>query len=304
MTKNGNHASHPIRRVLLAAALIGSGPLIAYAQTPDVEADERARGALESAGTEDVPASTGTPLPDEEFDTAAASINMLDLLVSGGWLMVPIGLFSIVVIAIGIERAIALRRGRVLPDELVATLGRYSHNDGSFEPQKVYRLCQEFPSSAANVIRAMLLKLGRPHQEVEEAVHEAAQREAGRLYSNVRTLNLAASVTPLLGLLGTVWGMILSFYVTANMPVGANRAEVLAEGIYIALVTTFGGLVVAIPAAILAHYFEGRIESLLRRVEELISSLLPQVERYEGSARFRSGGSAVPTEDPTHGRTT
>jgi biopolymer transport protein ExbB len=216
-------------------------------------------------------------------------MNLLDLLFRGGWLMVPIGLVSVAVVAIGIERMIALRRSRVLPEELVATLGRYSANDGTFDPKRVYRLCQEFPSSAANVIRSMLSKLGRPHNEVEHAVHEAAQREAGRLYTNVRTLNLAASVAPLLGLLGTVQGMIQAFFVTANLPVGANKAEALAEGIYIALVTTFAGLSVAIPAAILSHVFEGRIESLLRRVEELVAAILPQVERYEGTVRVHAG---------------
>jgi biopolymer transport protein ExbB len=261
------------------------------------------QAALESAGAQSLPSAPGSPTPDEEFTATAESINMLDLLISGGWLMIPIGLFSIIVIAVGIERTIALRLGRVLPEELVATLGRYAESDGAFEPQKVYRLCQEFPSSAANVLRAMLLKLGRPHTEVEQAVHEAADREASRLYSKVRTLNLAASVTPLLGLLGTVWGMILCFFVTANMPVGTNRAEVLAEGIYIALVTTFGGLVVAIPAAMLAHFFEGRIESLLHRIEELISSLLPQVERYEGSVRFRTSTAGIHREHPTHAQT-
>jgi biopolymer transport protein ExbB len=262
----------------------------AVAQAQD--ADERAQAALES-DTVDAGSGDSEQASADGYSATVHTINYLDLLISGGWLMVPIGLFSIVVVAIGIERAIALRSKRVLPDELVAALGRYAENEGTFDPQRVYRLCQEYPSSAANVIRAMLLKLGRPHSEVEQAVHDAADREAGRLYSKVRTLNLAAAVTPLIGLLGTVWGMILAFFVTAHMPVGANRAEMLAEGIYIALVTTFGGLVVAIPAAILAHYFEGRIEKLLHRIEEMLSSLLPQVEHYEGTDRVRSSEFAI-----------
>jgi biopolymer transport protein ExbB len=274
-----------IKWCLFAAWLSALMPTCAVAQGED--ADGRAEAALNSA-TQDAGGGNAPQGGDDEYSTTVESINFLELLISGGWLMVPIGMLSIVVVAIGIERAIALRRNRVLPDELVATLGRLAEDEEKFEPQRVYRLCQEFPSSAANVIRAMLLKLGRPHSEVEQAVHEAAEREAGRLYSKVRTLNLAASVTPLIGLLGTVWGMILAFFVTAHMPVGSNRAQMLAEGIYIALVTTYGGLVVAIPAAMLAHYFEGRIENLLRRVEELLGSLLPQVERYEGTDRVRS----------------
>jgi biopolymer transport protein ExbB len=286
---NKKHAPIHARLGLTLTALLASAMLSAGAAAQDVDPDERARAALESAGEQPLPSTDGeAATPDEQPSDTAESINLLDLLVRGGWLMVPIGIVSIVVVALGIERAIALRRGRVLPEELVAALGRYSANDGTFDPKRVYRLCQEFPSSAANVIRSMLAKLGRPHSEVEHAVHEAAQREAGRLYTNVRTLNLAAGIAPLLGLLGTVWGMIQAFFVTANMPVGANKAEALAEGIYVALVTTFAGLSVAIPAAILSHVFEGRIESLLRRVEELVAAILPQVERYEGTVRLHT----------------
>ncbi len=132
----------------------------------------------------------------------------------------------------------------------------------------------------------MLLKVGRPHAEVETTVTNACQAESDTLYANVRTLNLAATVTPLLGLLGTVWGMIQAFFVTANLPDASNKGEALAQGIYVALVTTFAGLAVAIPAAVLAHYFEGRILRLLRQVENLAASLLPQVERYEGKLRL------------------
>lgn len=285
MRRDGRFHVAWLLAALCATAVLGDG---AAAQAPTPE--ESAEAALNSEGVlpDDGGATDDGAVAGEEPVDPVQAINLLDLLVRGGWLMIPIGLVSILVVALGIERAIALRRGRVLPDELVATLNRFADSEGTFDPKRVYRLCQEYPSSAANVIRAMLLKLGRPHSEVEHAVHEAAQREAGRLYSHVRTLNLAAAVSPLLGLLGTVWGMIQAFFVTANMPVGVNKADALAEGIYVALVTTFAGLSVAIPAAILSHLFEGRIEKLLRRVEELLASLMPQVEKYEGSARLHA----------------
>jgi biopolymer transport protein ExbB len=105
------------------------------------------------------------------------------------------------------------------------------------------------------------------------------------LYANVRWLSLAAAVAPLLGLLGTVWGMIVAFHQTTQLETGQNKADFLAEGIYVALVTTLGGLAVAIPAAILAHYFEGRIQALFHQTDELLFNLLPQIERYEGRLR-------------------
>jgi biopolymer transport protein ExbB len=131
----------------------------------------------------------------------------------------------------------------------------------------------------------MLERIGRPLSEVEHAVDVAKDREASRLYANIRPISLAATVTPLLGLLGTVQGMILAFYTTANLQAGANRAAELAQGIYVALITTFAGLCVAIPAAMIAHYLEGRILAGFRRVDDVVEDLLPQVERYENRGR-------------------
>jgi biopolymer transport protein ExbB len=200
--------------------------------------------------------------------------------------MVPIFLMSLLVVTFVIERFIALSRERVIPDALVTELGQTGGGQGAFDPRQAYRTCQRFPSSASTVIRAMLLKVGRPHSEVEHAVAEASEREAERIYANVRWLNLAAAVTPLMGLLGTVWGMIRAFHDTTQLAPGQNKADYLAEGIYVALVTTLGGLSVAIPAAIFAHYFEGKITRLFHEIDELLFNLMPQVERYEGRVRF------------------
>ena len=139
----------------------------------------------------------------------------------------------------------------MLDPDLVNGLGDLGKESGGFDPRKAYQICQRFPCAAATVIRAMLLKIGRPHAEVEHAVNEASEREAAALYANVRWLNLAAAVAPLLGLLGTVWGILQAFYATAAIQSKAVKADVLAEKISLALVTTLGGLAVAIPAAIL-----------------------------------------------------
>jgi biopolymer transport protein ExbB len=80
--------------------------------------------------------------------------------------------------------------------------------------------------------------------------------------------------------------MIDAFHRTTQLAPGQNKAEELATGIYIALVTTFGGLMVAIPAAICAHFFEGRIQKLFHQIDELLFNLLPQIERFEGQVRF------------------
>jgi biopolymer transport protein ExbB len=236
-------------------------------------------------------ASGETPVSEPVATGAASdeSLNFFQLLLDGGFLMIPILFMSLLLVTFTIERLLGLRTNRVLPSGLVRDLGQLSGSQGSFDPRQAYRVCQQYPSAAANVVRAMLLKVGRPHSEVEHTVTEASEREAARLYANVRWLNLAAAVTPLMGLLGTVWGMIQAFHDTTQMMPGQNKADYLAEGIYIALVTTLAGLMVAIPAAIFSHYFEGRIQALFIQIDELLFNLMPQIERYEGRVRFGRG---------------
>lgn len=220
------------------------------------------------------------PLPVE-----TRRIDLLELMMAGGHLMWPILAMSLLVVTFGVERALALRRRKVLPPDLMGALETRPQRSKGLDPRQIQELCRQYPSAAANVIRVVLRKIGRPHAEVEHAVSEASDREAAQLYANVRWLSLAAGISPLLGLLGTVWGMIHAFFATANLPTGANKAEILAEGIYMALVTTFAGLSVAIPAAVLAHVFEGRIQKLFRQLDETLLDLLPQLERFEGQPR-------------------
>ncbi|MCX7414279.1 MAG: MotA/TolQ/ExbB proton channel family protein [Planctomycetia bacterium] len=226
--------------------------------------------------------------------------SLWELFLAGGFLMWPIVAMSVVVVAFGIERLWALRRSRFVPRPLLDALGKLPP-EGPFDPRKVYRLAQEHPSVLSDVIKAMLEKLGRPLPEVEHAVDAAKEREASKLYANIRPISLAVSVTPLLGLLGTVQGMILAFYTTANLQAGANRAAELAQGIYVALITTFAGLCVAIPASMIAHFLEGRILAGFRRVDEVVGGLLPQLERYENKGRVTPAQlAAEPPVTPAH----
>lgn len=245
------------------------------------EAERRAEAALASPD-EPVPV---TPVAREK----RAGPNLLELQLQGGPLMIPLGLLSLVVVAFGFERAFALRRRKTIPHGLVAELGRLATNPKGIDPRRAYRVCQQYPSAAANVICAALLKVGRPQLEIEQAVRDAVDQESTRLYANVRPLSLALAIGPLLGLLGTIWGIIEAFYATANgLGAGGNRAAALAGGIYHALITTFAGICIAIPAAILAHYFEGRIQKVFLAVNDLLRGILPQLERYEGKLRVGS----------------
>jgi biopolymer transport protein ExbB len=312
---------HAARRIVLLSVMLslwilGSGSNLLLAQSRFPSSDSTTRNFSDS---ERLPTSDerdefedrfNEPLesehgewengPPEEEGLAASSlreaegINLFELLWQSRWWLIPILIMSFIVVTVGVERSLSLRRGRVLPRRLVTEMGKLAHQQHGFDPREAFRICQKYPSAAASVIKVMLLKVGRPHSELEHAVQEASEREAQRLYGNVRWLNLAAGVTPLMGLMGTVWGMIRAFHDTTQMAPGLNKAEYLAEGIYLALVTTLAGLAVAIPATILAHYFEGRVVNLFHQVDELLLNLMPQVERYEGRARF----GALAAENP------
>ena len=241
---------------------------------------------------------------------AQARLNLLWLLRQGGAIMWLIAAASMVALMFVVERALSLRSSRILPTQLMERLSETADRGGLLDPREAYRWCQDYPSSASRVVRAALLKVGRPPAEIEQAIAAASQREGERLHANVRWLNLITAVAPLLGLLGTVWGMIRAFYDMTQLTAGQNKADFLAAGIYTALVTTLGGLAVAIPTAVAAHLFEGRITSALLRVEELVQSLLPQWERFEGKVRVagevratpppNGDGHPSPTRDPAH----
>jgi biopolymer transport protein ExbB len=273
-----------VRQALMTVALLaGLGGLMAFRSLHAQETPPAEEAGPSAAPAPQTPDAVEPPAPPAV--TKPSGLTLYTLIVLGGPLMIPIYAMGIVAMAFGIERFLGMRRSKTIPDELVDALGQLANSPGGFDPRKAYRICQQYPSAASNVIRAMLLKVGRPHSELEHTVAEASDREATRMYKNVGWLTLAAAISPLMGLFGTVWGMIVAFEQMTRMNEGSNRAEQLAEGIYVALITTLGGLAVAIPAAMLAHWFEGRIVGIFHQIDELLFSLMPQVERYEGRLR-------------------
>ncbi len=212
-----------------------------------------------------------------------------ELFLAGGPLMWPITAMSVLVVAFGLERAVALRRGRFVPRGLATRL-REIGAGAPFDPRELAALCTAHPSVLATVTSTALERVGRPLPEIEQAVEAAESREASRLYANIRPITLAVTITPLLGLLGTVQGMIVAFYTTANLQAGANRASELAGGIYLALITTFAGLCVAIPAAVVAHWLEGRILSGCRRVDDAVAPLLRRLAAGDPRSAVQPAG--------------
>ena len=264
--------------LLVAFLVCGS---LATSSAQDVPIDEAAIEALQQPAPADV-------ATDDEASTTSqpTGIDLMTLIGSGGKFMIPIAIMSLLVVTLSVERFVSLRRKRVIPRRLVQRLQALRDPVDGFDPQAAYKACQENPSAAATVIQAMLARTGQPLGEIERAATDTAQREADDYGGPIRWLNLAAAATPLMGLLGTVWGMIVAFHESTTLTVDRSRSEQLSEGIYTALVTTLAGLIVAIPAAIMAQYLENRLTRLFHRIEELAFTVAPGLERFTGRMRF------------------
>lgn len=201
-------------------------------------------------------------------DAAAPPVptsSLFEMLVAGGPLMIPIVLASFILVLITFERLISLRRRRVVPGIFVERF-LLQMREGALDRSEALEKCEDEPSHIARVFAAALRKWGKPAVEVEQAVLDEGERVANVLRKYLRVMNGISSVAPLLGLAGTVWGMMHAFNTIAtNSAMG--RAEMLAGGISVALVTTASGLMVAIPAMVLYMYFVGRVDGLVMEID-------------------------------------
>ena len=199
-------------------------------------------------------------------EPTAEGTSLLSILSAGGLLMVPIALCSLILCMFSLERAMSLRRARIIPRPFVKRILEQLKS-GELEKREAYRICKENKSPIALVLAAGIRRWGKPAQEVEKAIVDAGERLGNKLRKYLKLFNGISTITPLLGLLGTVIGMIQSF--NAIVVTGAmGKPELLAAGISQALVTTAAGLTVAIPALIAHIYFSSRVDKLLMEVDE------------------------------------
>jgi len=191
--------------------------------------------------------------------------SLLQMFHDGGLMMYPIALCSFVLTVFTFERFIHLRTGRVIPRPFVKRLIEQLQQQ-QIDREEALELCERNPSPIATILSAAVKKYGRPSVEVEQAVLDAGERESNLLRRNMRLLNAISNVSPLLGLLGTVLGMIQAFNDIANAQ-AMGRPDLLAGGISQALLTTAAGLLVAIPAYLTYMFFLGRTDKLTMEMD-------------------------------------
>ncbi|MBT2971507.1 MAG: biopolymer transporter ExbB [gamma proteobacterium symbiont of Ctena orbiculata] len=204
---------------------------------------------------------------------------MLELVKSGGWLMLPIIACSIVALGIVIERFWSLQRKRVMPDYLMRQILQL-HRDNKLNLADLDKLKDSSP--LGRILAAGLINRDHNKEVMKEAIEEVGRQVVHELERYLNTLGTIASISPLLGLLGTVIGMIKVFSVIVTAGVG--DPGVLAGGISEALITTAAGLSVAIPSLMFHRYFSGLIDRLVIGMEE---QALKLVEVIHGERELR-----------------
>jgi biopolymer transport protein ExbB len=165
-----------------------------------------------------------------------------------------------------VERLLSLRRSRIIPPGFIAGLKEKLGSPGA-DVQSALEYCSGTNSPVGRIFRAGILSLPRGEAFVEKAIEDQGANETDKLKRSLRWLGIIASISPLLGLLGTVYGMINAFESSTMMAGG--KAEFLARGIYEALVTTAAGLTIAIPVLIMFQYLSSRIDSIVDDIDEM-----------------------------------
>lgn len=188
---------------------------------------------------------------------------MFEIVTAGGWIMAPIILSSIVAVAIVGERLWALQRKKIIPKHLVAQIWHW-HSAGKLGEEQIDSVRKG--SALGRVLAAGLVNIKNTREVMKESIEESGRHEVHELERYLNSLGTVAAVTPLLGLLGTVIGMIKVFSVITTEGVG--NPTVLAGGISEALITTAAGLSVAIPSLMFYRFLRGRVEELVVIMEQ------------------------------------
>ncbi|BBM83671.1 MotA/TolQ/ExbB proton channel family protein [Candidatus Uabimicrobium amorphum] len=191
-----------------------------------------------------------------------------------GWLII---LLSVATLALAIEHLVSLRRDKLIPPDLLQEIEDLFEEEAY---EEVMETCAAEPGYFTNVIGAALPRVNSGYDSMMEAVHSISEEESVKLQQKISWMQLISAVAPMLGLLGTVTGMIGAFSQIATMS-GAPKPKDLAKGIYQALVTTCLGLIVAIPAIACYFYFRNKVVRISMEINGISEELL---ERFRQDA--------------------
>jgi biopolymer transport protein ExbB len=219
-------------------------------------------------------------------DSAVAVQSVWDFAEKGGIIMIPLALCSLAAIAVAAERLIVLRASRVIPKGIA---DRADEAIRSGQSADEFRQAERSP--AGRLLAAGMEKLGHGTEIVERHLAAEGEHEVHVMRRRLRVLVVITALAPLLGLTGTIFGMIRAFQTVALSSEALGKAELLARGIYEAMITTAAGLLVAMPTIVLYHFLAGRIEQMAHELDRLAVAF---VNRHLHDALPANPGSASP----------
>jgi biopolymer transport protein ExbB len=222
---------------------------------------------LQQAGTPVREAATNMPpvLTETLSETVPteAQMNLIDLYFKGGWIMHLLVLLSIVALFIFIQKLLTIRNANQKDEGFMNRIKDYIH-DGKIE--SALNLCHRMRSPSSRMIEKGITRLGRPMNDVLVAIENVGNIEVAKLEKGLPIMATIAAIAPMLGFLGTVTGMVRAFFDMANAGTNAD-ITLLSSGIYEALITTVGGLIVGIPILFGHNYLVSQVDNVVNNME-------------------------------------
>ena len=203
----------------------------------------------------------------ETTETVERSETLISLLFKGGFVMIPLVLCSFMAVGLTIERFISLSGKTIAPEELDDELDKVLTSSSSNKVAAGVEVCEQSNAVVSKIYRAAIDNWEADIEDADEAMSNAGRIQIKKLRRSIRWLRLIAGISPLLGLLGTVVGMIQSFQTVALSSMSIGKAELLAEGIYQAMVTTAAGLCITIPTLVAFSFFSNQIDRRAELIE-------------------------------------
>ncbi len=240
-----------------------------------------------------------TLLAQDAPDASAVQVKSIwDFVVKGGPMMIPIGICSLIALTVIVERLISLRRSRIIPGDFLSGLKKVLSPDAAGRARAL-DYCKVNDSPVASVFATGIKRLGEPLETLERHIQEAGEREVAKLRKYLRVLSVIASIAPLMGLLGTIFGMIRAFSTVAASAEALGRTEQLAQGIYEAMITTAAGLLVAIPVLVGYHWIAAKVDRLVSEIDHMTVDFIEDYAMSGSPSAAANAADAVPAARPT-----
>ncbi|MGB9689882.1 MotA/TolQ/ExbB proton channel family protein [Thermogutta sp.] len=231
-----------------------------------------------------------------ESPSRHSSFGVWEIIKAGGTVGFLIIGLSLVAGALVVEQLITLRKAVLMPAEVLSQLAQAL---SARDLKGLVAICESNPCIFTEVLKAGVIEWEGGWHQVEKALEDALTEYTARLLRKVEYLSVIGNLAPMLGLLGTVVGMILAFKTVAETQ-GAARAADLAQAIYLALVTTVEGLIVAIPSLAAYAYFRNRVDELMAEVAVALQQLLAPLRRRRVATKPPVGSPTTPPSGPVH----